>query len=173
MTKSTDNKNIKKIVQGILYKYSIDNLQMEIDLCSAWQRYVNEREEGLTPAEVREKIAGEYNFGMSKEVLEYSRMKRDVENTLRLNVDDTPDWEALIKFLLKMEQQGQTIIQYQEWRVRDVYNSPKAHQIAQNPLIVNKTWPQAFVLEQKAEKAKVYSTVEDDMEFVPAPEVRR
>jgi hypothetical protein len=46
MTTGTDNRNIKQIVKSILQNNQVDNLKLEVDLVSAWNRYVNEREDG-------------------------------------------------------------------------------------------------------------------------------
>ena len=64
MTISTDTKNVKKIVRAILerngiYALGIDDLKLEVELFSEWVRYVNARDEGLTPAESRRRNAAE------------------------------------------------------------------------------------------------------------------
>lgn len=149
MTTGTDNRNIKQIVKSILQNNNIDDLKLEVDLVSAWNRYVNEREEGLTPAQTRAKITEEFGVlgfvGMSDKARERSRMAQVIMDTLRLNVDeDRPEWIAVIDFCLKAEKEGQTIQEYEKWRREDLYNSPKAHQIAMKPKIIKDTWMQAF-----------------------------
>jgi len=153
MTKGTDSRNIKMIIQGIMNKHNIDNLSLEMDLFSAWMRYVNERDEGETPAEARSKIAKEYGIlgfvGMSDAVREKARMLEILEGALHLTID-AEEWNDVILFCIRKEAEGQTVVRYQEWRDKDVFNSPKSHQIAQDPKLVIKTWPQAFANKPEA-----------------------
>jgi len=149
MTKGTDNRNIKKIVQSILQRYNVDNLQMEVDLVVAWTRYMNEREEGLTPAQTRERIATEFGvlgfIGISDVALERGRMTQIIMDTIGVDVnEDSTNWQAVITHCLAKEKEGQSIKTYREWMDRDPYNSPKKHQIAQNPMLIKQTWRSAF-----------------------------
>lgn len=151
MTKGTDSRNITTVVREILGSNQVDNLKLEMDLVGAFTRYVNARDAGSTPAEARSLVVGgALGFiGISDTVRERARMKQIIEDTLRLNVnEDKPDWVTVIDFCLKMEAQGQTVKQYQNWREQDVFNSPKAHQIDQKPLVIKGTWPQAFPRQQ-------------------------
>lgn len=160
MTTGTDNRNIKQIVKSILQSNGVDNLKLEVDLVSAWHRYVNEREEGLTPAEARAKITQEFGVlgfvGMSDKARDRARMAQVIMDNMRLNVEeDRPEWIAVIDFCLRAEKEGQTVQKYEEWRRSDLYNSPKTHQIAMKPGLIKSTWPQAFE-EQKKSLSRKY-----------------
>lgn len=147
MTKSTDKKNIEKIVAGILESNSIDNLKLQIDLVSAWWRYVTAREDGLTPAEVRQKIAAEFDsLGFSSVGQERNQVRQEFQDVMRLDFgsEDNEDWKILLNFLVERRREGESITQYLKWCKDDPYNSPKLHQIAQNPLLVKQTWKAAF-----------------------------
>ena len=86
MTKSTDTKNIKKIVRSILASNGIDNLKLEVDLVCVWQRYVAEREEGLSPAEVRLKIADEYSdIGVSDAGQSRNIVKQEFMDVMKID----------------------------------------------------------------------------------------
>jgi hypothetical protein len=154
MTTGTDNRNIKQIVKSILQNNQVDNLKLEVDLVSAWNRYVNEREDGKTPAQVRENITREFGdlgfLGISELALKRSRMAQTLMEHLRLNVEeDRPEWIAVIDFCLEAEKRGETVQKYQEWRQKDLFNSPKSHQIVMNPRLIKATWPQAFEVQKK------------------------
>lgn len=148
MTKSTDTKNITKIVKAILQENGIDldkNLMLEIQLVSAWKRYVFEREEGLSPAEVREKIANEYIFSESPGVMKAQKCIQEVQDAMGLDVNyNLPAWFTVIQFVMKKADEGQTIQQYRAWCDSDKFNSPKTHQIAQKPMLIKDTWRKAF-----------------------------
>ena len=157
MTTGTDSRNIKKIIQAILQSNSIDNLKCEADLFAAWMRYMNEREAGLTPAQVREKITAEYNqVGISEEMVERNRIKARMETALRMSIDEgVRNWETVITFCQSKDRAGEMIEKFMEWCKADPYNSPKKHQIAQNPLLIKVMWQSAF-----AEKPTVSSMFE-------------
>jgi hypothetical protein len=153
MTKSTDTKNIKKIVQGILKRnYVADNLQLEIDLVSAFMRYMFEREEGVTPGESKDKITAELGF-FGTEHTDKARMMQLLMDTLGVEVDETKtEWVTVINFCIEAEKKNQTVSAYRAWMNRDPYNSPKKHQIAQTPLLIKQTWMSAFEEIKKTEE---------------------
>jgi hypothetical protein len=147
MTIGTDSRNVKKIIQAILQSNGIDNLKCEADLFGAWMRYMNEREGGLTPAQVREKITAEYNkVGISAEMVERSQLKSRMETALGMSIDEgVRNWEVVINHCMSKDGAGETIEKFMEWCKADPYNSPKKHQIAQNPLLIKVMWNSAFV----------------------------
>lgn len=146
MATGTDSRNIKIIIQGIMQSNGIDNLKVEMEIFGAWMRYMNEREVGLTPAQVREKITKEYNgIGISSENQKRAALKERMETALSLSVDEgSKNWEAVLNHCLKQEEKGETIEKFCEWCKTDPYNSPKKHQIAQNPLLIKVIWRSAF-----------------------------
>ena len=170
MTISTDTKNIRKIVRVILerngiYALGIDDLRLEVELFSAWVRYVNARDEGLTPAESRQKIADEFTeTGQSAAGQNRNIVRQEFMDVMGLDFgsEDNTDWSDLLTFLVKAAAQGQTIKAYAEWCTADPYNSPKKHQIAQKPLLVKQTWPSAFV-----KSAQPLQSVRIDSDGIP------
>jgi hypothetical protein len=172
MTSGTDSRNVKKIIQSILRDNGIDNLKCEADLFGAWMRYMNERSEGLTPAQVREKITNEYNHvGISEEMVARSQLKARMETALGMSIDEgVKNWETVITFCKKKDGEGETIEKFCAWCVEDKFNSPKKHQIAQNPLLIKIMWQSAFV---KQEEKQLYKPLpEDTNEYVPNPNRR-
>jgi hypothetical protein len=153
MTLSTDKKNIEKIVKAILQNNGIDNLKAEIDISSAWHRYLTEREEGLTPAETRLKITAEFNpLGFSERGRKKrNQIKQEFMDVMMIEFggEDSTDWSSLLDHLVKASEKGETIRTYAEWCKADPYNSPKTHQIAQKPLLVKMTWNAAFIKQDK------------------------
>lgn len=146
MATGTDSRNIKIIIQSIMQANGIDNLKAEMDIFGAWMRYMNEREEGLTPAQSREKITKEYNaMGQSLENAAKLDLQTRMEATLGLSVDvGSKSWETVFNFCLKQQEKGETIEKFWAWCLSDQYNSPKKHQIAQNPLLIKVMWKSAF-----------------------------
>lgn len=152
MTLSSDTKNIKKIVQGIMKNNGIDNLKAEIDLVSAFMRYMFEREEGKTPGESKDKIASEFGFFGTAHT-DKARMMQLLMDTIGVEVDENkPEWITVINFCLEAEKKNQTVSAYRAWMNSDPYNSPKKHQIAQNPLLIKQTWLSAFEQVKKTDE---------------------
>jgi hypothetical protein len=148
MTLSTDKKNIEKIVRGILLSNGIDNLKLEIDISSAWHRYVTVREDGFTPAESRLQIAKEYDMlGFSKAGQERNIIRQEFEDVMKIDFggEDSQDWTELLNHLVAAKAKGENIQTFADWCKADPFNSPKIHQIAQKPLLVKQTWRNAFV----------------------------
>jgi len=136
-----------------MQNHKVDNLQLEIDLFNVWMRYMNEREDGLTPAEAREKIAKEFDpLGYSAKGQERNQVKQEFMDIMRLDFgsEDNADWNTLLNFLVERKQAGEYISRYAEWCKSDPYNSPKLHQIAQKPLLVKQTWRGAFTVIQSS-----------------------
>ena len=147
MTLSTDKKNISQIVRGILQANNTDNLKLEIDIISAWHKYVTVREGGLTPAESRLQIAKEYDpLGFSAKGQERNKLRQEFMDVMKIDFggEDSADWSALLDHLVKAKAKGETIQAFAEWCKRDPFNSPKIHQIAQKPLLVKQVWAAAF-----------------------------
>ena len=157
MTTGTDSRNIKIIIQSLLQKQSIDNLQLEADLFGAWMRYINEREVGLTPAEVRAKITAEYNgVGISQSMITRNKLKERMETALGMNIDEgVRNWEVVINHCLKKDEDGETIEKFCAWCIADKFNSPKKHQIAQNPLLIKTMWRSAFSKDENIEYTRL------------------
>jgi len=160
MTNSTDTKNIKKIVRALLVKYKVVDehneplLQAEIDFTSAWHRYVTEREDGLTPAEARLKIADEFDdIFISAKGQERNITRQEFMDVMKIDFgsEDNANWNTLLSHLVEAKAKGETIQKFAEWCKADPFNSPKVHQIAQNPLLVKQVWRSAFAVGEKAQ----------------------
>jgi hypothetical protein len=161
MTPSTDHKNIEKIVRAILQRNGIDfssSLQLEVELVGEFHRYVTAREEGLTPAEARLRIANEFNeLGQSAHGQERNITRQEFMDVMQMEFgsEDHTDWNTLLDFLVKAKAKGQTIQKFAEWCSLDPYNSPKAHQIAEKPLLVKQVWNRAFATISPAQPVTV------------------
>ena len=154
MTETTDKRQITLLVQSVMKKHNLVddkgnlNLQIEMDFVGAFHGYFEARLKSDDKPGIRERLSIEYgllgDLGISDTVLQRARMTQILQDTLRLNVDENaPAWERVITFCIQAEAKGQTVKQYQAWRERDVYNSPKSHQISNDPSMIIKTWPQA------------------------------
>ena len=145
MTESTDKKNITIMVRSILSQNGIDNLKVEVDIIQAWHLYVCARDEKLTPAQARAKVAESFNWGNNPVTTAMARMTQLIMDTLGVDVNENnADWQAVIRHCIEAEKRGETVQNFREWMNADPYNSPKKHQIAQSPIIIKKVWRSTF-----------------------------
>lgn len=144
VTPTTNRRQLRLTINAVLEKYKIDNLALEGVLTDAITKFVDDTKAGKDPVKVRLSILdGILHF--SGKYHDYELMTERVEVALRLHPDGGDAWNAVVDHCNKKLELSQTIEQYAEWLAADKFNSPKAHQIAQNPKIIITTWPQAFV----------------------------
>ena len=143
MTLTTDSRQLRLLIDSVLSKHQIDNLELSMLLVQACQEFFAETKQGHDPVEVRQKIAEAIGVGEAN-VSRQETMRTRIEKALVLTL--LPNAESLIDFCLKKDAKGETIERYAAWCKADPYNSPKAHQVINNPLLVIGTWPQAFTV---------------------------
>lgn len=135
--------SIRKAISAVLKEYDIDDLAIEGSLATAVYGFFQRLEAGENPNIVEGDMLDDFER-QHADIKYRAELIARVEKTLKLNVNES-HWETVLKFIERMERKnGQTIEKYQEWREDDQYNSPKAHQIANKPALVQATWPQAF-----------------------------
>lgn len=151
MTKSTDTKNINKMVKGLLIKHGIDNLTLEIDLISAFMRYLHEREDGESPAQARMRVTREVGgldaiLQITQTFRPRAEMRERVERALGRNPnweDLKQDWNTFDVWLIEREKQdGQTIESFMKWHNADEYRLRGV--IYLTPIKIKDWWLQAF-----------------------------
>jgi hypothetical protein len=168
MTKSTDSKNITKIVQVILSSNGIDNLKLEIDLVTAWKRYLFEREEGETPAGARERVVQDYVgavLAVARAGMDRVQYQKRIETVLGLspNWDDLKqDWNSFDTWLMSKEKEGQTIEAFMKWYNSDEFRAKG--RIYLNPPKIKLIWNNAF--EHKKEESRPAEPLPD---YTPNP----
>ena len=92
-----------------------------------------------------------------------NQLNSRMETALGMSIDEgVRNWEAVINHCLGKHYKGETIEKFMEWCKADPYNSPKKHQIAQNPLLIKIMWQSAFV-----EKTDVNIPIQVDSLGIP------
>jgi hypothetical protein len=138
------NRQLTLLVQGILGKHKVDSLQLEVDLVSSLQRMWTEG--GRDPSKltsIREDILKSMLAGGLKEH-KMAEMEGRVRAALSINIDGRSRYEDMLKFILKKDEQGQTIEQYAKWIRENPYDAPKPFKIAEKPDMLMLTWDMAF-----------------------------
>jgi len=63
-----------------------------------------------------------------------------VESALGITPDSRPIWDALARFLIEQDFRGKTIETFAANCKLDPYSTPKAHQIAKDPMLIKANW---------------------------------
>lgn len=163
MTKSTDTKNIKFIVRGLLKKYGLLDeqgepmLQAEIDFTTALVRYMFERETGESPAAARLRVTREYDIENLISLTRAAAPRLAMQARVEAAVKKSPNWDDLKSgwndfdlWLLEREKIGETIEGFMTW-----YNSDEFrvnNNLWLTPYRIKEFWQRAF--EKKSEIAQ-------------------
>ena len=151
------NRQLTLLVQGILGKHKIDNLQVEVDLVSSLQRMWTEG--GRDPAklaEIRENILKSMLAGGLKEH-KMAEMEGRVKACMNISVSG-PYYEDMLKFLMKKDEEGETVEQFAKWCKENPYDAPKFFKIAEKPNLLKVNWPAAFTNRVEREVADTDSS---------------
>jgi len=145
MTQTTDKRQLRITIEGILKSYGVDNLALEAKLTDGVMMYFEQTAKpGANPVSVRNDILGAMiNFALDSQ--KHQAMQERVERALKVTPDGSDNWNEIIRWLLKKQDDGETIEAYGDWCKSDPYNSPKAHQIGQKPSLIKITWKGAFI----------------------------
>jgi hypothetical protein len=144
MTQTTVNRQLTLLVQGVLKKYEIDNLQLEIDIIASVHRLFSEG--GKDPAKmvkIREEILSSMLAGAAKENV-VVEMESRVKVSMNLETGGQARYEDMLRFLVKKDGEGQPVERYAQWCKENPYEAPKSFQIAIRPNLLMETWSMAF-----------------------------
>lgn len=140
MTPTTDKRQLRMTVEGILSTYGVDNLQLSIDLCEGFLRLVNSD----SPVRTRDEILAGVRKAMNKgagEQVRFDVIRSEIRT--RIHIEPLGDeWEDFIKWADKKEQEnGEKIERFLNWWTADEWRL--AHPPF-NPRNWYIAWPQAF-----------------------------
>lgn len=173
MTEATLKRELRILVDNILSKYGIDNLQLSIDLC-AGAREMYEEKTLRTPAQVRAAI--EIALLRGAETRNKQKILCDeVERDLHRNIPWSDErWKSLPAFLEKMTENGQTWSEFWKWHNQKEFRALSAEYLTGHKII--DWWPQAFKQNDEYDIAKdtrYYNPEEDKGKVFVQPPPRR
>jgi hypothetical protein len=160
----TDRRALRIIIGAIMEGWNIENKLLADNLTDAFIAFETKTRQNVPTEKAKKDIIEFYLTGLPGIRAKDSLLNR-IYKAMRLHPDTWP--EDLINFISRKDEQGQTIEQYAAWCERDKYNSPKAHQIAQNPNIIRVTWPQAFTV--PASVHTLPTIQQENVKFTPSP----
>lgn len=138
----TNKRELRLVISAVLKSKGIDDLAIEGHITDAVCKFLEETKRGRDAVKTRQSIVDgilHYN----DVIRGYEVMSERIEKAVRVKPDGSDNWNMVIKHCIEQEP-GQSIEQYGEWMIADPFNSPKIHQIAQNPRLIISTWPAAF-----------------------------
>lgn len=140
MTKTTDSRQLRLMVDGILSAYGIDDLQLSIDLCEAFKKFYASETPARTREDVLAGIKRAIEKGSTKQV-DLDEIRTEIETRLHISPVGT-EWEDFIQWAWKKNKDsGEGIKKFLEWWVSDEWRL--AHPPV-NPQRFYVQWPQAF-----------------------------
>ena len=143
MTETTDSRQIRLLVNGILLSHGVDDLALESNLASAFKRYFDDRRKSKDKVGIRNKILADLKVS---EVKGHGReeMQKRVKDAIGINASGNR-FEGLIDWLIDEETKGKTIEQFKAWWDNEnEYKRPALWKISDRPALLHELWPSAF-----------------------------
>lgn len=145
MTRSTDTRQLRLLIEGILQAHGINDLRLEIDLFSGIKRLL----ESDTPVRTRETtlegIRKALESGVSKQ-MELQAIRDEIEDRVKIGPNGSA-WEDFISWAWKQKEEKQeTITKFLDWWLADDWRKEHPPFKPDNWYIA---WPRAFVVEPK------------------------
>lgn len=140
MTKTTDSRQLRMLVDGILANYLIDNLQLSIDICAAVKAFYA----SPTPAHTREEILARLQKSVARgenRQFELDVIRQEIADAVHINPTGEA-WEAFIKWAWGRQKEGQPISVFLAWWTEDEWRRNHPPSRPDNWYV---QWPQAFV----------------------------
>ena len=140
---STVKRDVRQIVSAILAKSGIDDFEIEATIAEEIHKYVAAFKKGDDMTKVRVGIIENYQSAHPK-IKAKAEMVRRIEAAIKITPRSNNKWEDAINFLIKKDEEGQTIEEFWRYCKANVYNTPKEHQISEDPGRIKDNWLQAF-----------------------------
>lgn len=152
MTQTTDARQLKLLVDGVLSVHGIDNLQLTMDLCAALKKLIG----ADAPSRTREQILASLKTTMERGQVKQQRLTSIREELAkRLRISPTgQDWED---FIVWAEKQDGSITVFLDWWLADDW---RAQHPPFKPTNFYVMWPQAFEKQERKVEVNKFSSLE-------------
>lgn len=150
MTKTTNSRQLRLLVDGVLERYGIDNLQLSIELCEAAKKFFASDNPVKTRESILKGVQKTLEQGATMQI-RIDEIEAEIKNRVRISPVGR-EWEDFLRWAYKQEQEkGENIERFVDWWVSDEWrmghppSSPHSWYVK---------WLQAFPSEsaQKIEK---------------------
>lgn len=136
MTRTTDTRQLRLAVDGILAAHGIDNLELTLKLCDAFRRMAD----SPTPHHTREQILKSLSVSTAKHE-QLTAIRNEIEQRVRIRPTGQ-EWEDFVKWAWQQNKdKGESITTFIGWWLGDEWR------LAHPPMSPSRwytLWPQAF-----------------------------
>lgn len=139
MTKTTETRQLRLLLDGVLSAHGVDNLQLSIDLCAAVKEFLSSETPVHTREQIIARLRGSLERGAGKQE-QLQTIAAEIERTARIRPVG-PAWADFIEWAWKQEQDGHGIKAFLSWWASDEWRL--SHPPAR-PDAWYVQWPQAF-----------------------------
>jgi hypothetical protein len=168
MTQTTDTRQLRLLIEGVLSAHGISDLdypELSFRMTTAIKKFIDTNEG--TPVHTRESILREIERAIGKSVLAGNR-KQTIFDEINRRVGIRPvgkDWEEFIEFCLIEEKQGKTIEKFLDWWLGDTWQRDHP---PTRPDGWRVKWDLAFIQSQPQPEPVIIPRV-DESQFIPNP----
>jgi hypothetical protein len=146
---TTDSRQLRMLMDGILAHYGIDNLQLSIDLSSAVKRFLASDSPARTREDILKGIQKTLEQGAEMQI-RIDAIEAEIKNRVRISPVGR-EWEDFLRWAYKQEQEkGQKIEKFVDWWVSDEWRMAHPPSSPQSWYV---KWLQAFPSEKPREQA--------------------
>jgi hypothetical protein len=139
MTKTTDKRQLRLLIDGILSAYGVDNLELSIKLAEGVKRLIDADLPVKTREDYLQSIERTINKGQARHE-QLAAIALEIETRVKIR-PVTQDWQDFIEWVYKRQEHGESISQFIDWWLSDDWQ--RGHPPTRPDGWMVK-WPQAF-----------------------------
>jgi len=156
----TLRRDVKQGIENILKKYDI------ADRDALFEELVAIFDQGRPPQSSKE---WERIFAASEtQIRAQVAMLKRLEKVLGITPNGRPEWDTIARFLIEKDAAGETIEKFAKNCAADPFNTPKAHQIAKDPMAIKANWINVMRGKGKGNSHKPDYTQDPDLYYLQA-----
>jgi len=122
MTKPTDSRTLRLLIDGILSVYGVDNLELTIKLCEAFKKFYESPEPRRTKDEILASLHKAINTGQAKSD-QIQAIAAEINKRTRIS-PVTKEWQEFVEYAWrKARDKQQTISAFLDWWLSDEWQA--------------------------------------------------
>ena len=140
---TTDSRQLRMLMDGVLSHYGIDNLQLSIDLCESVKKFIASDNPAKTRESILKGIQKALEHGAEMQI-RIDEIEAEIKNRVRISPVGR-EWEDFLRWAYRKEQNdGEKIEKFVDWWVSDEWRLAHPPSSPQSWYV---KWPQAFPAE--------------------------
>jgi len=139
MTKATDKRTLRLLIDGVLSNFGIDNLLLTIKLTESIAKFYDGEQTPRAKEQILSDLRKAIETGSTKQS-ELQRIAEQIESRVRIR-PTTKEWSDFVEFCWREAKEGRTIDLFIDWWLADEWQ--RLHPPSRPDSWFVK-WPQAF-----------------------------